>query len=310
MDEGGRLRRDPVNGKLVVLAPRRRRRPRRPHPGSADERQEPRCPFCPGNEGLTPPELDALRAGGSRPDAPGWRVRVVPNLYPAFPDGHEVVVHSPDHLRQLEDLEDEEAAAVIEMCRRRVDALLSRGAAAVVLVANRGASAGATLEHPHSQVFALPVVPPLMVEELANFTRYRNRYGDCLLCVQMEQARADGRVVVDDEVLAWVPEAARWEYELRLAPREHEPDFRRADVAATTRTLGRALTAVTAATGGAPLNYWLHTVPPDHGGAYHWHLEMAPRTSVAAGFELATDMTILELEPELAAERLRQALAR
>jgi UDPglucose--hexose-1-phosphate uridylyltransferase len=308
MDESDRLRRDPVTGKLVIVAPERHDRPGRPRPHGGDA-QEPRCPFCSGNESMTPPEVDALRAEGSRPDAPGWRVRVVPNLYPALSGGHEVIVHSPDHTRELEELEEEAAAAVIEMYRRRLDVLLARGAAAVTIICNRGAHAGASLEHPHSQVFALPVVPPLVIEELADLERYRNRYGDCLLCLQIEGARRDARVVVDDQVVAWVPDAPRWNYELRLAPVEHQPDFRGADVGATSRTLRRALTAVGAATGGAPLNYWLHTVPPDHGGGYHWHLELAPRTSIAAGFEFSTDMTIVEVAADAAAERLRRALA-
>ena len=141
MEASERLRRDSITGKLVVIAPERRRRPGAPGTGGhAAER--PPCPFCPGNEALTPPELDAFRAPGTRPDGPGWRVRVVPNKYPAFSDGHEVIVHSPDHGRDLEDLDDEAAAELLGMYRRRIATHLESGARAAIVICNRGARAG------------------------------------------------------------------------------------------------------------------------------------------------------------------------
>jgi UDPglucose--hexose-1-phosphate uridylyltransferase len=302
-----RLRRDPVTGKLAVIAPERRRRPGAPGTG-ADTAGKPLCPFCPGNEALTPPELDAFRAPGTRPDGPGWRVRVVPNKYPAFAGGHEVIVHSPDHGRDLEDLEDDAAAEVLDMYRRRLTAHLDSGARTAIVICNRGAQAGASLEHPHSQLFAMPVVPSLQVDELANFERFRNRYGGCLLCEERDRAEADSRLVIDGPVAAWVPAAARWPYELWLAPVHHEPDFRDGSMLEAARTLRRALAAQDAATGGAALNYWLHTAPADLRGAYHWHFEMAPRTTVAAGFEMGTDVTIDDVDPLQAAAELREAL--
>jgi UDPglucose--hexose-1-phosphate uridylyltransferase len=303
-----RLRRDPVTGKLAVIAPERRRRPGAPVPGAPGAGGKPPCPFCPGNEAMTPPELDAFRAPGTRPDGPGWGVRVVPNKYPAFPGGHEVIVHSPDHVRDLEDLGDEAAAEVLEMYRRRLTVHLEAGARAAIVICNRGARAGASLEHPHSQLFAMPVIPPLQVDELANFERFRNRYGGCLLCEERQKAAAEGRLVIEGPVAAWVPAAARWPYELWLAPADHQPDFRDGSMLETARALRRALAAQDAATGGAALNYWLHSAPADLRGAYHWHVEMAPRTTVAAGFELGTDVTIDDVDPLQAAAELREAL--
>jgi UDPglucose--hexose-1-phosphate uridylyltransferase len=303
-----RLRRDPVTGKLAVIAPERRRRPGAPAPGVRDSGSQPPCPFCPGNEAMTPPEMDAFRTPGTRPDGPGWRVRVVPNKYPAFPGGHEVIVHSPDHVRDLEDLDDEAAAEVLEMNRRRLTAHLEAGARAAIVICNRGARAGASLEHPHSQLFAMPVIPPLQVDELANFERFRNRYGGCLLCEEREKAAADGRLVIEGPMAAWVPAAARWPYELWLAPADHQADFRDGSMLGTARALRRALAAQDAVTGGAALNYWLHSAPADLRGAYHWHVEMAPRTTVAAGFELGTDVTIDDVDPLQAAAALREAL--
>jgi len=310
VEESDRLRRDPVTGKLAVIAPERRKRPGAPaaEPTGGEAARQTPCPFCPGNESLTPPELDAIRAPGTRPDGPGWRVRVVPNKYPAFPGGHEVIVHSPDHVRDLEALDDEAAAAVLGMYRRRLSVHLEAGARAAVIICNRGARAGASLDHPHSQLFALPVIPPLQVDELANFERFRNRYGGCLVCEELAKAAAESRMVANGPVAAWVPAAARWPYELWLAPAEHQPDFRDASVLETAKVLRRTLAAQDAVTGGAALNYWLHSAPADLRGAYHWHIEMAPRTTVAAGFELATDVTIDDVDPVQAAAELRHAL--
>ena len=310
MEESDRLRRDPVTGKLAVIAPERRKRPGAPaaEPTGGEAARQTPCPFCPGNESLTPPELDAIRAPGTRPDGPGWRVRVVPNKYPAFPGGHEVIVHSPDHVRDLEALDDEAAAAVLGMYRRRLSVHLEAGARAAVIICNRGARAGASLDHPHSQLFALPVIPPLQVDELANFERFRNRYGGCLVCEELAKAVAESRMVANGPVAAWVPAASRWPYELWLAPAEHQPDFRDASVLETAKVLRRTLAAQDAVTGGAALNYWLHSAPADLRGAYHWHIEMAPRTTVAAGFELATDVTIDDVDPVQAAAELRHAL--
>jgi UDPglucose--hexose-1-phosphate uridylyltransferase len=300
-----RLRRDPVTGKLAVIAPERRRRPGAP--AAATGHSEAPCPFCPGNEALTPPEIDSFRRSGTRADAPGWHVRVVPNKYPAFPGGHEVIIHSPDHERDLGDMPAEAAAEVLRMYRRRLAAQFQAGARAAVVICNRGARAGASLDHPHSQLFALPVVPPLLVDELANFERFHTRYGGCLLCEQIEQAAGEARLVRQGPVVAWVPAAARWPYEIWLAPREHADDFRAASDSATAAALRDALRRLDAVTGGAALNFWLHTAPADLRGPFHWHLELAPRTTVAAGFELATDATIDEVEPAAAAAELRAA---
>ena len=127
------------------------------------------------------------------------------------------------------------------MYRRRLAAHLHGGTRAAVVICNRGARAGASLEHPHSQLFALPVIPPLQVDELANFERFRNRYGGCLLCEEREKAAADGRLVIEGPVAAWVPAAARWQYELWLAPAKHQPDFRDGSMLETARVLRRVL---------------------------------------------------------------------
>ena len=301
---GGGLRRNPVNGKLTIIAPGRATRPT-DQPGEGAGGGVP-CPFCAGNEALTPPEVDAVREPGSAPDGPGWRVRVVPNKYPAFPGMHEVIVHSPDHDAEIEDLDDASLLEVLDMWRRRVDAQLEGGAVAATLIVNHGAGAGASLAHPHAQLFATPVLPPLLLEEIREFDRHRERYGGCVLCAQM--ADAGERLVFGGEVAAWVPAASRFAYELWLAPAAHQPDFREADLRPLVPALRRALAAEVAATGGAALNLWLHTAPSALRGSFHWHFEVAPRLAGIAGFELATDMAIVSVDPTAAAAALRDAL--
>lgn len=303
---GGELRRNPVNGKLTIIAPGRATRPTDLlGQGSADASGP--CPFCAGNEALTPPEVDAVREPGSAPDGPGWRVRVVPNRYPALLGMHEVIVHSPDHVAELEDLGDEGLLEVLDVWRRRIAAQLESGAVAATLIVNHGAGAGASLAHPHAQLFATPVVPPLLLDEIREFDRHRNRYGGCVLCAEM--AAAGGRLVFGGEVVAWVPAATRFACELWLAPAAHQSDIREADLRPLAPALRRALAAVVAATGDAPLNLWLHTAPTEPRGSFHWHLELAPRVSGIAGFELATDMALVSVDPEVAAATLREALS-
>ncbi len=325
----GGLRRDPLSGAWTVIATGRDARPLDDPSGglaasgaangrAAGDRVSPspsaECPFCEGHEQMTPPELDALRPDGSAPDTPGWTVRAVPNKYPVFEGGHEVIVHSPSHDRPLHALTLAEVTDVVTMYQRRSAALCAGGAAAVTVILDHGRAAGASLSHPHSQVFATPIVPPVLVSELEEFSRYQVKYGRCLLCDVIGATTGEGsRVVLDGPFVAWTPKASRWPYELRLAPRAHEPDFLRADPGTTAGALRRVLGAVAAATADGPLNAWLHTTPchSPEGQAepqFHWHIEIAPRLTTLAGFELGTGIGVDTLDPVEAAARLRAAL--
>ncbi len=318
---GGGLRRDPLSGAWTVIAPGR---DARPHDDAASEAtagaraatsgQAAECPFCEGHESLTPPELDALRPRGGAPDTPGWTVRVVPNKYPVFEGGHEVIVHSPHHERPLCAQPLAEVIDVVTMYQRRIAALCAGGAAAVTVILNHGRAAGASLSHPHSQVFATPIVPPVLVAELEQFARYQIKYGRCLLCDMLGATLDEGsRVVFDGPLVAWAPDASRWPYELRLAPRAHEADFLQAEPGAVAVAFKRALGALAAVTADGPLNAWLHAAPCEAAGGdapppFHWHLEIAPRLTTLAGFELGTGIGVDQVDPREAAARLRRAL--
>ncbi len=311
----GVLRRDPLTGAWTIVAPRREERPHDAGGGDAEAAPRP-CPFCAGNEGLTPPEVDVMRPGGGPADGPGWTVRVVPNKFPVLEGGHEVVIHSPRHDVPLHRQSLGEVTDVVAMYQRRIAALSAAGAAAVTVILNQGHAAGASLAHPHSQVFATPIVPPVLVRELEQLRRHELKYGRCLLCDLIGTVVDEGSLLVfDGPIVAWTPAAARWPYELRLAPAAHEPDVLDADPRTLAAALRRALGALAAATAAAPFNAWLHTVPRATGEPddeprppFHWHLEVAPRTTTMAGFELGTGIGVNTVEPSVAATRLRNAL--
>jgi UDPglucose--hexose-1-phosphate uridylyltransferase len=299
-----RLRHDPVTGMWSVVTPGRSLRP---HDGGA--RGPAPCPFCAGNERLTPPEVEALRPGGDRADGPGWTVRVVPNKFPVFAGGHEVVVHTPQHDAALHELTVAGIEAILDTYRRRLAAHDDAGAAAALVIMNQGAAAGASLAHSHGQVFALPMVPPALVTEQANFALYLKEHSRCLLCDIVERQRSEpSHLVIDGEVVAWTPQASRWPFETWLAPAAHAERFEAAATPALAQALKRVLSALAEVTAGAPLNFWLHTAPFASESPFHWHLEIAPRTTTIAGFELASGVAIDIVDPADAAAQLRAAL--
>jgi UDPglucose--hexose-1-phosphate uridylyltransferase len=301
------LRRDPVTGLWTVVTPGRTRRP-----AANGQATGPSCPFCEGNESQTPPEVDAQRPTGGSVDGPGWTLRVVPNLFPIVPGGHEVVIHSPEHDTPLHELPIDVVAATLAAAQRRLRSYAGSGAASGLLAVNQGQGAGASLAHPHAQLVALPVVPAALAAEVENFAAYEAKGGGCLLCDVVARARAAGSLLVlDGDVVAWTPDASRYPYEVWLTPVHHAADFRSAGapaVKALAVALKRVLAAVDNVTGGAPLNWWLHTAPFELRGPFHWHVEIAPRTTALAGFELGSGMAVDVVEPRDAAARLVAAL--
>jgi UDPglucose--hexose-1-phosphate uridylyltransferase len=266
------LRRDRVSGRLVAFAPARGTRPGAEGPVE-DELEA--CPFCVGREDRTPPET--LRIGDP------WRVRVVPNLYPAV-ERQEVVVHTPEHLRSIAELDGEQLALVAEAWQKRAGAARAEGFLYVQALVNEGREAGSSLPHTHSQLAWFRETPPVPAEE-GNF--------DALLA---------GEVVVgEDGLVLLCPEASRLPYEMLVAPVNAEGN------AFGSTLLGPALAL--AADGvrrlrslrpGAPVNLWLHDVP-------WWHIEILPRLSVLAGLELGAGIYVNTVTPEEAAAKLRSA---
>jgi UDPglucose--hexose-1-phosphate uridylyltransferase len=308
------LRRDELSGRLVLLAPERAARPhtvRSPEPDARAADAD--CPFCPGNEQLTPPEV--YRTGGGEPDAPGWRVRVVPNLYPivggadAGPGAtgsHEVVMLSPAHADSFAQLDDAQATEVLTVLRDRVRHHLRAGHVFVQVAINHGRAAGASIEHPHAQIVALDLVPPAVDQAVERF----EASGRNPVIADLDGA-GGGLSLVDGPVAAWCPRAGSTPYELRLALRAAGARFDEAGDDDMQRFAGASrsvLARLAAATGDAPYNLVVHTAPPGAGSrSFHWYVEVQTRITVPAGFEQGTGILVNTVPPERAAQELREA---
>jgi len=308
------LRRDELSGRWVLLAPGRATRPHTFPASSGGARTTPaNCPFCPGNEQLTPPEV--YRTGDGAPDTPGWRVRVVPNLYPivggadAGPGAtgaHEVVVLSPAHEASFAQLDRQQATEVLTVLRDRARHHLAAGRAFVQVVINHGRAAGASIEHPHAQIVALDLLPPAVAQAVERF----EDAGHDLVMADLDRAGDDLRLV-DEPVAAWCPRAGSAPYEMRLALRSPGARFDEAGdddtrlLADVTRSV---LARVGTATGDAPYNLVVHSGPPGATDtSFHWYVEVETRLAVVAGFEQGTGILVNTVPPELAARELREA---
>jgi UDPglucose--hexose-1-phosphate uridylyltransferase len=287
---------------------------------------------------MTPPEVLAYRAPGGEPNSEGWWVRVVPNLYAAFrlePDGQEqregrfwqrdaigaceVLISSPDHRaptpllprRQVEEI----VQSYVDRYRHHAkDPNLEY----LLILYNHGRPAGASLEHPHSQLYAISLIPPAFNEELQGGQRFYREQGGCVFCRTLDdELRAGTRIVFEnDAFVAFAPYAARTPFETWIMPRRHAASFGDLDLSrekpAFAEALQLTLKALREGLNDPPFNYFIHSAPlkGDVGEEYHWHLELIPKLSTAAGFELGTGMWINVVKPEDAAGFLRERVQR
>jgi len=317
------LRQCPVTGRCAVIAPERAGRPL---PATVAPPAESRpCPFCPGMEHDTPNECYADRDPGTAPNGPGWRLRVVPNKYPAvrrpnpaepppvhgrFATGrHELVIESRRHVTDPADLTPAEMLAVVRAYRDRVRALAADPAVqSVTVFKNVGRDAGASLDHAHSQIIALPVVPETLAAEWAGAATYFARTGECVFCAMLgDDIR---RVARTERFAALTPLAPRFAYETWILPLRHASHFETLTDAAAADLAGLLLALfgrLRAVLPGVAYNLYLHNGAPrgEPNPAYHWHFELTPRTSQAAGFEWATGCYMVAVAPEVAARALR-----
>lgn len=327
------LRRDPIVGRQVLIAENRAGRPNDfseeesasdSHKSSAD------CPFCAGNEERTPDSiLEVSDASGD------WQVRVVPNKYPAVSidqdavpsqgsgvlesvaqpsfGAHEVIIESPRHVQDITELSSEEFARVLRVYRQRLrDWSSDERIEYVHIFKNVGVAAGASLEHVHSQLVALPDIPPAMLAELASaeyhWTKHRRNIFSQLL--EEELSHRQRLVAKDESFVAFCAYAGRQPYETWILPREQQACFQDLDDDEACRLAGMLQKIVSRLqTRLSPLSYnlVLHTSPTqkDVSDFYWWHLELIPRSTQLAGFEWGTGMHINPLSPERAAESLR-----
>ncbi len=287
-----------------------------------------RDPFAAGHEDQTPPEVYALRDDGS------WRVRVVPNLYPALAPGeangdadplasgrgepdlfairpasgaHEVIVNAPDAVSSLAELKPEQVETAMSVWRERMRT--HSDAAYVHIIVNEGKEAGASLPHTHAQLYALPFVPAQVARERERFTAYSDRtQGRNLLedLLQEEVRRGERIVAIDDEAVALCPFSARVPFHLQIVPRRPVARFSD-DGPLGGRLLNETLRRLGATLGSLPpLNMWVRTAPRD-AERFCWRIEIMPRLAQLAGLEIGTGVHLNVLAPEAAAEQLRAA---
>jgi UDPglucose--hexose-1-phosphate uridylyltransferase len=325
------FRRDPITGRWVVIAAERAQRPSQFAAANNMNKAEP-CPFCAGNEALTPPEVWSSRLNEANANQPGWRVRVVPNKYPALSSSghsepsddafyqtqpglgvHEVIVECPDHVTNMAELADDQVSEILRAYSERLVALRQDPRWRYSLIyKNQGDRAGATFEHLHSQLVALPSVPREALDEVAGAAAHFAASGRCIYCEMIARERNGGkRVVFDDEhFIALCPFAPRFAYETWILPKSHAAVFEESsaqDLSRCARDLRETIRRLNRALGNPPFNYFIHSLPA--GGSapesYHWHLEILPQISRAAGFELGTGSNINGVTPEAAAKVLR-----
>lgn len=294
-----RLAHDPSTDRPILVAPSRRERPLLTVAGrdGADA-----CPFCAGSEASTPAEVDAVRADGTAPNEPGWRVRAFPNLYPAC-RWHEVVAEGAEHRTQPGALGPELWRDALAVYRRRILHLEAQpDVRCAFWFKNVGRSAGASIAHSHSQILGLPMLPPRLVEELTRF-----RHHGSGVTAELDRAAREGRMIhASDRFALFSPRDPRLPFETWLAPFDPDDDF---DAGAHDAELGEMLAhlfrAFDRAFDGPAFNMWLHRVP---GERFHWHFEAQPRTGQLAGLELGADMYINSMPADEAAGRLRASL--
>lgn len=326
------LRKDPITGDWVLLSPKRTGRPTDFAKKSADAAsRSDGCPFCPGNEAMTPPEVFTVPMTGK---GEGWQIRVVPNKFPAVEpagavgehgeglferlDGagiHEVIIENPDHGATLATLPESAIEDVLRAYQSRFRAIEKDGQFSYVLIfKNHGPEAGATLEHGHSQLVALPVVPPRARQELDGARAHFLAHKRCIYCDIIREEAAGVRFVTgNDDFVVLAPFASRFAWEVWLLPRRHRARFAQAseaELSSLAPVLKTTLASLDEALGLPSYNLIVQSAPvrDDSDEHYHWHIEIAPRLSKLAGFEWATGAYINSMPPEEAARKLREIM--
>ncbi|MGB3478902.1 MAG: galactose-1-phosphate uridylyltransferase [bacterium] len=330
------LRKDPVLGRWVIISTERAKRPK-------DFKSTPEkkvvaptsCPFCPGNETATPPEIMAYRPDNTKPNTPGWTLRVISNKFPALLvegdisrrgegiydrmngiGAHEVIIESSDHSMDLADLEIEHFQNVIYAYQERMlDLKKDQRLRYTMVFKNFGAAAGASLEHSHSQLIATPIVPKRVMEEMDGAKRYYEYRERCIFCDIVVQETKDRKRLINENnsFILICPFAPRFPFETWILPRNHMSNFEdasRDELDDLASILKDCLLRMKKALNTPPYNYVIHTAPITMRGIdfYHYHLEIIPVLTHIAGFEWGTGFYINPTGPEESAAYLKNII--
>ncbi len=326
------LRKDPIIGRWVIISTERGKRPT----DFQEQREKKKggfCPFCQGNEHTTPPEILAYR-NETLPNGPGWSLRVVPNKFPALQiegnlektgegifdrmngiGAHEVIIETPNHEDTLSTISQHVIEDVLWAYQKRMTDLRNDPRLQYVLIfKNEGSAAGASLEHTHSQLIALPIVPKLVREEIDGAKQHYDFKERCIFCDIISQETEEGTRVISENrgYISISPFAPRSPFETWILPKKHDSSFEHVyqdkykDLAeilsSTLRRIDRALS-------NPPYNYMIHTssFSDPINEFYHWHIEIVPKLTKIAGFEWGSGFYINPTSPEEAARFLREA---
>jgi UDPglucose--hexose-1-phosphate uridylyltransferase len=323
------LRYNVITREWVVIATERAKRPdqfvRKEEKKRLPE-HDPKCPFCPGNEAMTPPETYVV------PDTKSWRVRVTPNKFAALSyEGerkrivkgirrtvtgvgiHEVIVETPAHNKTTALLSDHEVELVVQTYLNRFKfASSDPRIEQVTIFKNHGEAAGTSLEHPHSQMIAIPVITSQLRDRLSHALEHFDEYGECIFCRVLSQELEEGtRLVLETEhFVAFIQFATLTPFSMLIMPRRHMACFvemRDAEAADLARILRRSLAKLYHGLGDPDFNYVVRTAPTEYSGVkyYHWYVSIIPRLTKMAGFELGSGMFINVSLPEENASFLR-----
>jgi len=328
------LRKDPITHRWVIISTDRAKRPTDFARSRVEIKGNGFCPFCYGNESKTPPEILVYGGNGRVANTPGWNVRVVPNKFPALGiegsldrqgiglfdkmngiGAHEVIIETPDHRSTLATVSSAQVEQVLWAYRdRMIDLKNDKRFRYILVFKNHGEAAGASLEHTHSQLIALAIVPKQVYEEIDNARRYYEEKERCIFCDIVRQECDDGARLIaeNDHCVALAPYAPRFPFETWVLPKKHGSAFEAepaAVISSAASMLRNMLRRLDQVLDHPPYNYVVHTSPvgDERNEHYHWHIEMMPTLTKVAGFEWGTGFYINPTPPEESARFLREA---
>ncbi len=327
------LRKDPIIGRWVIIATDRARRPKDFNiPKAVPPVHNEFCPFCFGNESSTPREILAFRPDDFVANPQNWTLRVVPNKYPALMiegnleregegmfdrmngvGAHEVIIETGEHHKSMAEMREKQVEDILWAYRERIlDLKKDTRFKYVLIFKNHGEPAGATLEHPHSQLIALPIVPRQVREELEGAKEYYGFKERCVFCDIVRHEQVDGRRVIyeNSHFLVIAPYAPRFPFETWVLPKKHDASYencQRQDCQVLADAMKVTLRKLNVALDKPAYNFILHNSPfrDEDSRHYHWHFEIMPSLTRVAGFEWGSGFYINPTPPEEAAEFLR-----
>jgi len=304
------IRFDPIDRQTVVIAPERSKRPKDDFDSSKQNSKK--CPFCPGNEDQTPPENF-----NNGDNIKNWTIRSFPNKYPAFTqleNGNnsgiqDVIVESDKHDINMGDFSQKHLRELLTVYKKRFESIKAKKSIKYILLfKNHGLMAGATLEHPHSQMVGLSFIPRNVEKRIAELRKYYNQNKQCYYCRLVDKTEK----IFENKYFALIaPPVARFSYETWILPKNHQQHFELSgdeQLSDLAEILLKQIKALNMAQDKPAFNILLNNglYDSNHDDVFHWNIQIIPRVSFQAGFEYATGMYINQVEPDRAVQELKR----